>query len=121
MRVSAAMRLGIVLFLVACGDGTSPGTQLRVEPSEINMLVNSTAQIQVTDATATPLDAAQVTFSSQDPRVARVSETALVTGVGVGGTTVTVSLRAGGAKAVIIPVAVAAFDLRLGELRREAP
>jgi murein DD-endopeptidase MepM/ murein hydrolase activator NlpD len=79
--------------LTACGGGDSGGggpiepgePTITVTPAALEMLTGNTVQLtaQLTDPSGTP-DASLVTWASDNPAIATVSESGLVTGTGPG-------------------------------------
>jgi uncharacterized protein YjdB len=68
-----------------------PVASVTVTPAIANLLVGSTLQLAVTlkDALGNPLSGRVVTWASDAPGVASVSGTGLVSGLGIGGVTIT--------------------------------
>ena len=68
-----------------------PVASVTVTPATANLLVGSTLQLTVAlkDALGNPLSGRVVTWASNAPGVAAVSGTGLVTGLGIGGVTIT--------------------------------
>lgn len=83
MRLRHWIAAGLLgLGIVACDGGTEPDPELRITPSPAEVGEGETLLLQAQGATS------QVTWASDDPDVARISGTGVVTGVRVGSTVV---------------------------------
>ena len=115
---------GLTLGLSACDDrgGTGPKVEpvasVEVSPSSDTVRVGETVQLTATtkDAEGKVLSGRRITWASNNSPVAAVSGTGLVTGVGVGSTTIVATSegRSGTASVTVPPVpfaAVSAYSL----------
>ena len=106
--------LVMVLSLCSCDGGTTtptPVASVEVSPSgETVIEVGQTVQLSATtkDSAGNVLTGRTVTWSSSDGSVARVSETGLVTGMGVGSATITATSegKSGTASVMVVMTAM---------------
>lgn len=110
--LASAARLGVVVTLLACGDGAGPNpppnpvASISVTPITDTLILALSVQLSavVRDSSGTPLGGYAVTWSTSDPNVATVSATGLVASVGLGVTTITAT-TAGKAGSAVLTVA----------------
>ena len=105
--------MAIVCLIITTGCGKEEGVSLSdiiLDPSSLSLYVNGQRQVQ---ATPVPAEATGATFvwSSADESIATVTQSGIVTGKGVGNTTVTVS---SGSVQKSLPVSVVEEEVSLG-------
>ncbi len=90
-RVIAAQSGGTLADTAGVTISSVPVASVTVTPTIASMLMGATLQLTATpkDSLGNPLTGRAVTWSSDAPGVAGVSGTGLVTGLGVGGVTIT--------------------------------
>lgn len=85
--------------------GTPQGSRLGVDKPALELLPGESDQLTAL-VNGSPVDSAEVTWTSADPDVATVDADGVVTAVALGGTAVTIA--ADGAEALVVPVEVIA-------------
>jgi plastocyanin len=107
MRMSRALRIGVLLALTACGGddddgGVGPGTpvftSLDVQPTTVTLAVNGTQALTVSarDQNNATMSGLTVTYQTSDATRATVTPAGVVTGVAVGTATITATGVVGG-------------------------
>jgi len=92
----------VLLYLTACGDGGDPNSgpvpevaTVVVSPGELTITVGGVQQLIATpqDEAGNPIADLSIAWSSSEETVARVSQSGLVTGLGVGTTSITATAQ----------------------------
>lgn len=116
-RTIAALAYG--LLLLSCGDPSSPGStpvaRLTATPPSLQLSVGATSTIaaSVLDDGGTVISDARIFWSVENPAVATVTQSGLVTGVAAGATRIALSSRG---LSTIVPVTVSALPVSLVRL-----
>lgn len=103
-------------MLLSCGDPSSPGStavaRLTATPPSLQLSVGTTSTITaaVLDDGGAVISDARVYWSVENPQIATVTQSGVVSGVAVGATRVAMSSRG---LSAIVPVAVAALPVAL--------
>ena len=117
MRLLSFATITAVAGVFACGSSTGPGEptpdHIKVTPAYVSLGSGGTQQLAVVvyDASNTVMPNAPLTYRSADTTVAKVSSSGLVTAVGTGLTTITVSSPPASASIVVTVSGVATVQL----------